>query len=105
MLKNIKKFAPIVIILAVLAATIYYLNWIAREEDELLTASGTVEAVEVDVAIEISGQLAEVLIEEGDPVQQGDILIRFEDKMLRAQYSQAETALVQAQVNYALISA
>jgi HlyD family secretion protein len=83
----------------------YYLNWVAREDTGELTASGTVEAVEVVVAFEVNGQISEVQIEEGDRVQIGDILVRFEDELIQAQYTQAGTTLVQAQANYQLIAA
>lgn len=105
MQKKIKRFVPIVVILAVFAGTIYYLNWMKQAEDGALSASGTVEATEVIVAIEISGQIAEVSFDEGDSVRQGEALIRFEDEMLQAQYAQAEAALLQAQANYQLIAA
>ncbi len=103
--KKIKRFAPVIIILAVIAATIFYLYWGAQEKDGSLTASGTVEAVEVIIAIEVNGQISEILVEEGEHVQKGEFLILFEDEMLQAQYKQAETTLLQAQANYQLIAA
>jgi len=53
----------------------------------------------------VGGQIDELMVEEGDMVQVGDVLVRFEDEMLQAQYEQAEAALYQAQVNYELIAA
>ena len=104
--KNRRQFIPIVVILAMVGAAVYYyFNYVVDEEEAVLNASGTVEAVEVVVAIEVGGQIAEVMIEEGDPVQVGDVLVKFEDEMLQAQYEQAEAALSQAQVNYELIAA
>ena len=104
--KKIKRFIPIVVILIIIgAAAYYYFNDSAGEDTGMLSASGTVEAVEVVVAIEVGGQIAEVMIEEGAPVKAGDVLVRFEDEMLQAQYEQAEAALSQAQVNYELIAA
>lgn len=103
--KKLKRIIPILFIIIILAGTIYYLNWVAREDDGLLTASGTVEAVEVVTAIEVSGQIAEVLVDEGDTVRREEVLIRFEDEMLQAQYDQAKAAQAQAQSNYQLIAA
>jgi HlyD family secretion protein len=104
--KNRKRFIPIVLILVIIAAAAYYYTNIRTSQDtQSLTASGTVEAVEVVVVIEVSGQIAEVMVEEGDPVRIGDVLVRFEDEMLEAQYKQAEAAQSQAQVNYELIAA
>ncbi len=103
--KKIQRFFPIVLIVAILGGTVYYLNWVARHENGFLTASGTVEAVEVVVAIEVGGQIDAVLVEEGDAVRRDEVLIQFEDEMLRAQYDQAKAALGQAQANYHLVVA
>ena len=102
---KIRQLAPAVIIIVVIAAAIYYLYGIGKETDDQLTASGTVEVVEVNVTIEVSGQISEILVQEGDHVEKGDILILFEDEILNAQYQQARTSLLQAQANYQLIAA
>ena len=104
--KNRTRFIPILVILVMASAAVYYyFNYVIAEEEGVLSASGTVEAVEVVVAIEVGGQIAEVMVEEGDTVKAGDVLVRFEDEMIQAQYEQAEAALSQAQVNYELIAA
>jgi HlyD family secretion protein len=59
----------------------------------VLAASGIVEAEEVSVTAEIGGRVAEVLADEGDSVQEGDVLIRLDDALLLAQMAQAEAAL------------
>lgn len=105
MQKKMKRFVPVVVILAIITATIYYLYRTAKDVDGSLTASGTVETVEVVIAIEVNGQISEILVNEGDYVQQDEILILFEDEILRAQYIQAKAVLHQAQANYQLIAA
>ncbi len=102
---KISRVIPLVLILLIVGATIYYFNWIAAEEDGALQASGTVEAVEIVVAPEIGGRIAEILVDEGDQVKAGDVLVRFNDAMLQAQLDQAEAAQNQAQANYDLIAA
>lgn len=62
-----------------------------------LQASGMIEAVEIAVAPEISGQIVAVLVNEGASVQEGDVLLRLDDELLRAQRFVAEAALVSAQ--------
>jgi HlyD family secretion protein len=74
------------------------------DRDEGLQASGVVEAVEVFVSPEIGGRVAEVLVFKGDKVSADQVLIRFDDSLLRAQLGQAEAALAQAQANYDLVS-
>ena len=106
MQKTYKRFIPIAIVLLIaIVAAYYYFNSSSNSDEEALTASGTVEAVEVVVAVEVGGQIAEVMVEEGDSVQTGDVLVRFKDEILQAQYEQAQVALSQAQANYDLIAA
>jgi HlyD family secretion protein len=57
-----------------------------------LTASGTIEAGELQVAPEISGRIAEVPVAEGDQVKAGSLLLRFEDQGLQSQRLQAASA-------------
>ncbi|MEA3351325.1 MAG: efflux RND transporter periplasmic adaptor subunit [Chloroflexota bacterium] len=73
--------------------------------DEAIQASGTIEAVEVTIAAEKGGQIAEVWVNEGDKVQQDDPLFRLEDKILDSQLHQAESALAVAQAHYNLVAA
>jgi multidrug efflux pump subunit AcrA (membrane-fusion protein) len=63
-----------------------------------LTASGTVEAVQVDISPEIAGKVTEVLVQEGDTVKAGDVLFRLDDTLLQAQRAQADTALASARL-------
>ena len=106
MREKIGRIIPVILILFIVAATIYYLNWVKDEEIGSLQVSGTVEAVEIIISPEIvSGQISEVLVEEGDILQAGDVLVRFVDEMLHAQFDQAQAALAQAQANYQLIAA
>jgi HlyD family secretion protein len=62
-----------------------------------LAASGIVEAQEVSVTTEIGGRVAEVLVEEGDLVQEDQVVIRLDDALLQAQMAQAQAALEAAQ--------
>jgi HlyD family secretion protein len=106
MREKFSRIVPVVLILLIVAATIYYFNWVKEDETGSLEASGTVEAVEIIIAPEIlGGQISEVLVEEGDIVYEGDALVRFVDEMLQAQFEQVEAALAQAQANYQLIAA
>jgi HlyD family secretion protein len=59
----------------------------------VLAASGIIEAEEVSVTTEMGGRVAEVLADEGDPVDQGAVVIRLDDALLQAQMAQAKAAL------------
>ena len=73
--------------------------------DVKLTTSGIIEATRVVVSSELGGKVLEVLVEEGDTVQAGQVLARFDDQMLQAQLAQAEAALMVAEANYTLTEA
>jgi HlyD family secretion protein len=66
-----------------------------------LSASGTVESVEVAVAPEVGGRLVEVLVDEGNAVQPGEVLFRLDDELLQAQRERASAALETAQAGQA----
>ena len=93
-------------IAVVAIASVYYLSRTSAAQAEgALTASGTVEAVEITVAAEIGGRVVEVLAHEGDAVAAGDALVRLDDTALQAQLAQARAALAVAQTNYDLVAA
>jgi HlyD family secretion protein len=64
-----------------------------------IAASGTVEAVEVQIAAETSGKVVEILVDEGDSFQAGDPLFRLDDELLKSQRAQTAAALQAAQDN------
>jgi HlyD family secretion protein len=70
-----------------------------------LQASGVVEAVEIVLAPEIGGRVANVYVNEGDQVDNGEILFTIEDKLLISQLNQTEAAYNIALANYNLTTA
>ncbi len=62
------------------------------EKQPALSASGVVEAPEISVSSELPGLVAEVFVEEGEPVRAGDALFRLEGTALEAQLAQAIAA-------------
>ncbi len=74
-----------------------------------IQASGVVEAIEIVVAPELGGRVAEVWVDEGDEVQAGDPLFRLEDEILDAQRRQAvvghEAALANLETAHATVAA
>lgn len=104
-MKHRRPPIPVMVLalLVVLAAT-WYLVAEKRAEDGKLTASGTIEAVQVRVSPELAGRVAEVYVEEGDLVQAGDPLFRLSGELLLAQREVALTTvqLAEAAVQTAL---
>jgi HlyD family secretion protein len=70
-----------------------------------LVASGFIEGEEVTVAPEVSGRIAEMLVDRGDVVQAGDVLVRLDDAVLQSQRLEAEAGLASAQANLARVLA
>ena len=93
MLKKLSR-AQIVMIVVFLAAIIYFVVLvISNKDDGKLRASGTIEAVEVNVSAETSGKVKEVLVEEGQAVKIGDALLNLDPSLLDAQRAVASAQL------------
>ncbi len=99
-----KKIIPIILIAAVLAGGYYFLEMRPKETGETYY-SGTVEATEVTLSAQIAGQVLEVTADEGDRVDEGDVLVRLDHALLDAQLEQAEAARTSAAGQYASVKA
>ncbi|HEY5903011.1 MAG TPA: efflux RND transporter periplasmic adaptor subunit [Anaerolineales bacterium] len=86
---------PVIILLLIaIAAGIYYgLRLMKAESNGTLSASGSIEATTVNIAPEMAGKVAEVMVEEGQTVAKGDPLLRLDDSLLRAQRDVAAAAV------------
>ena len=106
----------IILVLAVLVGGYFGIRALLVKGDGALSASGTIEAVNVTLSPEIGGKIVEVDVDEGDVVKTGDPLFRLDDSLLQAQRAvaaasldlataaakTADAALATAQVNYEL---
>jgi HlyD family secretion protein len=88
----LRVIIPAVLVLALAAGGLYALNAPPKAEAASISASGMIEANEVSIAPEISGQVVEVMVAKGDTVAAGDPLFRFDDKTLQLQRQQTVTA-------------
>jgi multidrug efflux pump subunit AcrA (membrane-fusion protein) len=70
-----------------------------------LTASGFIEAEEVDIAPQIGGRLGELLVEEGDDIEADTLLIRLDGTLLDAQIASARAGVDTAQARLAQVKA
>ena len=99
MKKNI--IAPVVLGVAVLAATLYFEVFrFTGEDDSRITGSGTIEVTEIDISSKISGRVVELPCAEGDRVSRDDLLVRLEFDELSAMKNSALAGLVNAERNY-----
>ncbi len=67
------------ILIAVLMSLLVYSQWKVPQRQ----ISGVLEADEIRVGSRLGGRVAEVLVEEGEKVQIGDLLLRLEPFDLR----------------------
>jgi HlyD family secretion protein len=67
---------------------------------EKVSASGTVQPVtEVKIAPEVSGEIRELVVEEGDSVRRGDLLVKIRQDTWLSQLERAEASLNQQRAN------
>lgn len=85
--------AGVVLIAAVWAVSAYIAH---RDRYEY---SGTVETREIQIGSKVGGRVTEVLVEEGQVIKAGAVLVRFECDELKAQRAQAQAAVDQAQAD------
>ncbi len=109
---------PVIVILAlaILVGGYFGIRALLDKGSTALTASGTIEAIEVTISPEIGGKVAEVSVDEGAQVNAGDVLFRLDDTLYQAQRavsaasldlshaaaSTSDAALATAQANYDL---
>jgi HlyD family secretion protein len=73
-----------------------------RDLVAIVTASGNIRARRtVDMSSDVSARVAELLVEEGDDVRQGQMLLRLEPDQYRAAVSRSEASLAQAEAQRA----
>jgi HlyD family secretion protein len=94
---NLRRIIPLIFLLLIVIVGSIYLISVSGPQDGPLQASGIVEAVEVIVAPEIGGRVAEVRVEEGLLVDAGQELFRLDDSLLLAQRDQALAAVASTQ--------
>jgi HlyD family secretion protein len=87
----------IVIVVLLVAVSVYFIaTQILSDKNGALTASGTIEATQVNVAPEMAGKVTEVFAEEGQAVAADDPLIQLDPSLLTAQRAVAAASLESA---------
>lgn len=69
---------------------------------QVVSAEAFVHPVqEADMALETSGRVAEINVQEGDPVKKGEVILRLDDTTQQAALTEAEANLAKAEANLA----
>lgn len=98
MKENLRRIIPVFFLIIIVAAAIWYFTQSQDPESETaISASGTIEAVEVTISPELSGRVAQVMAKEGDAVTAGQTLVMLDTALLQAQREQAQAGLQAAQ--------
>lgn len=103
MSKQKRLRAVVLVIVVVTAGAFAWRWWMARstEPQNVVFASGTIEATEVDVSAKVSGRILKLLVDEGDTVQAGQVIALLDGKEIEAQVAQAQGAYEAAQARLA----
>jgi HlyD family secretion protein len=99
---TLMSFRQRILIVAVLVAAAaggaYY--WWQQQQNTLpayiAVGNGRIEAEEVQVAAKYAGRVAQVLVDEGDMVKQGQVLARMDTAELQASLAKAKADVAQA---------
>ncbi|MCG9024784.1 HlyD family efflux transporter periplasmic adaptor subunit [Laribacter hongkongensis] len=78
------------------ALLVWKLVYSGGEDGRFARGNGRIEATEVDVAAKSGGRVAEILVNEGDFVQAGQLVARMDQASLAAQLTQAQAQLANA---------
>jgi HlyD family secretion protein len=89
---SVPRWVPPLVAVGLLGAGLFYLTSVSSAAEGPLQASGTIESIEVGVASEVSGRVSDVLVDEGQPVTAGDLLLRLDSRLLEAQRASAQAA-------------
>jgi HlyD family secretion protein len=87
----------LIVLVGVLVGGYYGVRAMSGGANGALKASGTIEATTVNVSPELAGKVQQVLVQEGQSVQAGQVLLRLDDTLLRAQRAAAAAGLAAAQ--------
>lgn len=89
------------LVIAVLVGAAVFV-WMSLREETLppgfASSNGRIEAVSIDIASKVAGRIESVLVDEGDAVTAGQLLVQMDTATLRAQRREAEAELRRANI-------
>lgn len=98
---NIRKNRELIIasglIVIALAFAVWWFNFKPEPLKGFAIGNGRLEATEVDIATKFSGRIKEILFDEGDTVESGQIVARMDTASLEAQLAEAKASVVSAE--------
>lgn len=98
---NTLKIVATIGMLAAIGGGVYWYQSTTTSEtpDNVASGNGRIEATEYDIATKNPGQLATVMVREGDMLEKDQILARMDTRSLDAQLREAQAGLKEAREN------
>lgn len=84
---NKKKIIPLAVVIAVITLSVLYFEvfrYIGEDENRI-EGSGTIEVTEIDISSKLAGRIIAITRDEGEPVKNGEVLVRIAYDELDAQ--------------------
>lgn len=88
---------PIILLLAIIIAIVAILYRNSNDKD-VISASGNIEATEVNISPQVSGQIVKLFVNEGDFVQKDQVVAEIDHSKLDIQLRQAQNNLLSAEL-------
>ncbi|HEX2964545.1 MAG TPA: efflux RND transporter periplasmic adaptor subunit [Syntrophorhabdaceae bacterium] len=91
-----KKIVIALIIVIVIIGAIYFMRTKEHADQNSLSLSGNVEVTESNVGFKIPGRIIQMLVDEGSPVKQGDMIAKIDGSELASAVVQNRAAVQEA---------
>lgn len=89
--------AAVVLILVIACVALWWFYFRTPPLVGFAVSNGRLEATEVDIATKFYGRVSQILVDEGDKVEAGQIVARMDTKSLEAHLREAKAGLVKAE--------
>lgn len=96
MKKSVLAWAALLVVIIVAGVAWWQISRQSDLPEGISSSNGRIEAERIAVATKLAGRVAEVLVEEGDWVEQGQLIARMDTADLEAELKQAQATVVQA---------
>lgn len=96
MKKSVLAWAALLVVIIVAGVAWWQISRQSDLPEGISRSNGRIEAERIAVATKLAGRVAEVLVEEGDWVEQGQLIARMDTADLEAELKQAQATVVQA---------
>ena len=84
-----KRIIAVVFVFLLLAVALLVYRGQRQNQKKEIYYSGTIEATRAELAFQVNGRVKEVLLDEGESVEKGEIMARLDNTELKARFRQA----------------